>query len=257
MKRLNLRMPKPFENIWKEDKEERRQFFIVAEGPTEESYFTGVKNNRRELDIGSDVHIEVIPKSEGEESLSHPCQLVTAALVCMGRMDEDGNELPKDEWEKKCKWDYRKDVDLVCVIFDRDYRRLEERLDWIYDMCKKHGIYIGISNPNFELWLLMHFPNIHQYDRTLLLTNPKNLRRQVFTEASAKKKYLEILLSKVAGGYTKGSSLKFTHFIGGISLALEQEKLFEENEDLLKDTLGCNIGILLKKMKFKETEDEL
>ena len=43
MKRLNLRTPKPFENIWKEDKKERRQFFIVAEGPTEESYFTGVK----------------------------------------------------------------------------------------------------------------------------------------------------------------------------------------------------------------------
>lgn len=251
MKRLNLRTPKPFEDIWKEDNKERRQFFIVAEGPTEESYFTGVKNNRRELNIGSDVHIEVVPKSEGEESLSHPYQLVTAALVCMGRMDVQGNELPEEVWEENCKWDYRREVDCVCVIFDRDYRNLEKWLDWIYDMCKKHGIYIGVSNPNFELWLLMHFPNIQQYNKTILLTNPKNLRGKVDPNASLKKKYLEIQLSKLAGGYTKGSSLKFARFINGVELAIKQEKLFEEEVALLKENLGSNIGVLMNMMKAK------
>lgn len=251
MKRLNLRTPKPYENIWKEDEEEKKQFFIVAEGPTEEFYFTGVKNNRRELDINSNVHIEVIQKESGEESLSHPRQLVTAALMCMGRMDAEGHELPEDEWEKHCRWDYRREVDVVCVIFDRDYRNLENELDWIYDMCNKHKIYIGISNPNFELWLLMHFPDVQQYDRKLLKENPKNLHGKVVPGASAKKKYLEIVLSGVANGYVKGSSLKFERFADGISLAIEQEKLFEEDTEKLREYLGSNVGVLLTKMKKK------
>lgn len=32
--------------------------------------------------------------------------------------------------------------------------------------------------------------------------------------------------------------------------------MFEENENLLKEKLGCNIGLLLEKMMAKETGDE-
>lgn len=34
--------------------------------------------------------IEVVPKSEGQESYSHPVQLLQAALRIMGRIDENG-----------------------------------------------------------------------------------------------------------------------------------------------------------------------
>lgn len=95
---------------------------------------------------------------------------------------------------------------IECIIFDRDYRDLEKWLDEIYDLCKKHNLYIGISNPNFELWLLMHFQDISQYDRELLLKNPKNLREEIVPGASKKKKYLEILVAKAADGYTKSHS---------------------------------------------------
>lgn len=249
MKRLNLRNPKPFENLWENPEPARIRFYIISEGPSEESYFTGIKNNKGKWGIQNDIHLEVIPKAEGEENFSHPYQLVISALECMGRIDEQGNERPREEWEKYCKWDYDVDYDRVCVIFDRDYRHLDIKLDEIYEKCRKHHIFIGISNPNFELWLLMHFPNIEKYDRISLFKNCKNRYSGKFPSASKNKKYLETLVAIQSGGYTKGKKLKFERFSEGVFLAIEQEKQFEEDEELLRNHLGSNLGILLTQMQ--------
>ena len=249
MKRLNLRIPKSYEPVRSESGVFRRKYFLIAEGPTEESYFEGIKNNRRYFDIAGDIHIEILPKAEGEETLSHPKQLVDAALEFMGRTDSGGNDVPQSEWEIYCKWDYDKEEDRVCVVFDRDYKGLEGHLGWIYEKCRENGISICMSNPNFELWLLMHFPDIGRYEPQKLFQNKKNLRHQVDEKASQKKKYLEILVSKAAGGYSKGSKVKFERFKEGVLLAMEQEKMFEENIDLLKDKMGTNIGLLLGEIR--------
>ncbi len=249
MKKLNLR---PLKTHGREDSETESQkatFFLISEGPTEESYFWGVKNNRRELRIKNNIDIEVLPKAEGQESYSHPVQLLQAALRLMGRIDENGNELPEESWKKYQKIDYKEDLDKVCIIFDRDYRDLEKKLDGIYSECRKHGIFIGISNPNFELWLLMHFPGIEKYDKEKLYKNPKNLRHQLFEDSSEKKKYLEILVGKMAGGYSKGSTLKFERYLDGIDLAVRQAHIFEEDEESLKESLGTSMGRLLIEMR--------
>ena len=97
----------------------------MAEGATEESYFEIVRNNRMRLHIKNYVSIEVIPKEEGQETLSHPLQLVNACLYSMGRIDVNGNPISEDEWQKNCKWkDFEPETDEVCVIFDRDYKML-------------------------------------------------------------------------------------------------------------------------------------
>lgn len=253
LQRLNLRNPKPFDysdeiptvNM-------RRQFFCVSEGATEESYFWGVKNNKKDLEIKNHVVIEIVEKEKGQESYSHPLQLVNACLVSMGRIDEEGNEIPEEKWDENCKWDYDAQVDVVCVIFDRDYRGLEEHLDKIFELCRKHNIYVAISNPNFELWLLMHFPNIEQYDKEELLCNAKNLRGQISPDASKNKKYLEILLSNVSGGYTKGCGIQFEKYKDNISLALKQVKMFEQNPEHLQTQLGSAVGVLIEKIKSTE-----
>lgn len=251
MEKLNLRSPKPYDyTAESETFNARINFFCVAEGPTEESYFLGIRNNRGTLNIKNDVHIEVISKSEGQESFSHPKQLVYACLRAMGRIDENNHEIPKEQWEKKCLWEeYDPEVDIVCVIFDRDYRQLEQHLDEIFELCEKHEIQIVMSNPNFELWLLMHYPNIEQYDKELLLKNPKNLRGQLFEKASTKKKYLEILLSSVADGYVKGCKIRFERFLPGIPLAMQQAEAFCEDPQELQAKLGSSVGRLIRKMK--------
>lgn len=216
LERLNLRTPKPYHfESESETIEPRIRFYCVSEGATEESYFYGIRNNKIELYIKNDVFIEVIEKQEGQETLSHPMQLVKACLFQMGRIDLEGNQIPEDKWKENCKWnDFDMYIDKVCIIFDRDYRKLEESLDTIFDLCSQHGISVIMSNPNFELWLLMHFPNIKQYSSEMLLENKKNLRHQLFQDASIKKKYLEILVSQNADGYSKGSRIRFLSYRG-------------------------------------------
>ncbi|RKI89403.1 hypothetical protein D7V94_18285 [Parablautia intestinalis] len=81
----------------------RFHFYCISEGATEESYFYSVRNNKTELNIKNDVYIEVIEKQEGQETLSHPMQLVKACLFQMGRIDLEGNSISKDKWVENCK----------------------------------------------------------------------------------------------------------------------------------------------------------
>ena len=252
LEKLNLRTPKSFN--YTDDTgtvKPRIRFYCVSEGATEETYFWGIRNNKVELNIKNDVHIEVIEKQEGQETLSHPMQLVNACLLQMGRIDSDGNDIPQDKWEENCKWEcFDSEIDQVCVIFDRDYRNLEKSVGKIFELCDKHGIKVVISNPNFELWLLMHFPNIKQYAPEMLLQNKKNLRHQLFEDASVNKKYLEILVSKNADGYSKGSKLEFERFFPLIETAIEQAKIYCEEPRKLVNELGTSVGKLIEEMRL-------
>lgn len=56
MERLNLRNPKAYDmSSESETQKPRVRFYCVSEGPTEESYFYGVRNNKVELNIKGDV----------------------------------------------------------------------------------------------------------------------------------------------------------------------------------------------------------
>lgn len=106
MEALNLRKIKPYDYTVESGKEEQRiHFYCISEGATEETYLYGVRNSRAELHIKNEVYIQVVEKEVGQETYSHPLQLVKAALVQMGHMDENGNELPQSEWDKNCKWE--------------------------------------------------------------------------------------------------------------------------------------------------------
>ncbi len=251
MKKLNLRNPKTFDYTKEAGAiPPRIRFYCVSEGATEESYFFGVRNNRKELHIKNDVYIEVVEKQEGQETLSHPMQLVHACLLQMGHIDDNGDPVPENRRQEYCKWEnFDEKIDRVCVIFDRDYRNLEGSIGTIFEICNNHGIKIVMSNPNFELWLLMHFPNIRQYTPQMLLENKKNLRHQLFKDASSNKKYLEILVSQNAEGYSKGSKLVFERFLRLIDTAVEQAELYCEDSAKLMEELGTAMGKLIEEMR--------
>lgn len=248
MERLNLRIPKPYGESTKEEIPFKKHFFIVSEGQTEETYFHGVNNFRKELKIKDSITIEVIEKEVGDEGKSHPRQLIDAALYNMGRITKDFKNIEAVKWKENCKWDFNPEDDIVCIIFDKDYKDLEKEINYIYDKSKENGIYLGFSNPNFEFWLLLHCENVLQYDNELLLKNPKNLQKKIVPGKSANKKYLEILLSMNKRGYKKGTSLRFEKFKEGIPLAIEQEKLYQEDNYKLFDELGSSVGLLLEMM---------
>lgn len=251
MQRLNLRNPKSYDYSGETDTLPARiRFYCISEGATEESYFKGIRNNRSALGIKNDVYIEIVPKEKGQETLSHPLQLVNACLYSMGCIDEAGKEIPQEKRELNCIWEnYDPEQDIVCVIFDRDYKKLENSLDEIFRLCYRYDIHIIMSNPNFELWLLMHFPDIKKYDKNMLLENKKNLRQKIVSNASMKKRYLEILVSQHCAGYRKGGKLKFERFQPYIDLAIEQSALFCNESEELCSELGTSVGKLIQDMR--------
>lgn len=95
----------------------------------------------------------------------------------------------------------------------------------------------------------MHFPDIQQYSPEMLLENKKNLRHQLFRDASIHKRYLEILVSENAKGYTKGSRLKFERFCPNVNLAVKQAELFCEDTRQLCHVLGTSAGRLIQDMR--------
>ena len=89
MERLNLRKPKPYDYSSEAGTVKPRvHFYCVSEGATEESYFEGIRNNRVTLRIKNDVFIEIVPKENGQETYSHPLQLVNACLHSMIMRDK-------------------------------------------------------------------------------------------------------------------------------------------------------------------------
>ncbi len=73
-------------------------------------------------------------------------------------------------------------VDRVFIVFDRDLdiRHPKGRTDDDYrkikQMCDKLGYDVLISTPMFELWLLLHHPNVYYGDYYATLTDEMRLR---------------------------------------------------------------------------------
>lgn len=134
---------------------------------------------------------------------------------------------------------YNKEIDKVCLIFDRDSNNFKEhQYDSVVLKCKTLNYNLYISNPCFEFWLLLHSSNISQISNDDLLQNRKVSKR-------SKKRFLEVELTKNFIGYKK-NNIKFDRFKPFIKLAISQEENYCEDIAELKTKLGSNIGLLLK-----------
>ena len=139
---------------------------------------------------------------------------------------------------------YDGDLDQICLIVDRDKdsfvaTQKNNQYKYVVDTCKKMGFKLYISNPCFEFWLLLHFDEVFNLDRTKLLNNPK---------VTAKRRYTEDELRKVCPGYNK-SYYNAMELVKNIDKAIRNEKEFCEDVEGLKDSVGSNIGKLIIEMK--------
>ncbi len=136
---------------------------------------------------------------------------------------------------------YDSKYDRVCLIVDRDKQSFKsEQYDYVLDVCAKKGYSFYVSNPCFELWLLLHYDEILALDKGKLLKNPKEPPR-------ARKRFLEKKLSELMGGYNK-ENLDFEKLLDKVECAIENEKHFCEDVTALKNELGTNVGLLLKEL---------
>lgn len=135
---------------------------------------------------------------------------------------------------------FDKKYDRVCIIVDRDKQSFKsDQYDYVYQQCTNFDFDLYVSNPCFELWLLLHFPEADKLNRIELLENKR---------ISSNKKYIDDLLSQKLIGYKK-NALNFDIIKDNIDLAIEQEKEFCQDIRKLKHECGTNIGLLIIQMR--------
>ena len=233
MRNINFRTPKPFgQRSNSKEKIEKKKYLLVVEGSkTEIDYFNGIFNYRKELDIDELIDITVVEREEVNRNDSHPNHLLQGILKKIGKIETD------EEYE--CIT-YKEEIDEVWLIFDRDEGNFsKEQFADILRKCNENKFKIGLTNPTFEFWLLLHFPYIEQYKREDLLEN----RRE-----NTRKRYLDKLLSEKLNGYNK--LIQFEKIKDNINLAIAQEKYFEQRIPEIFETLVSNIGTMIAKMKL-------
>lgn len=110
------------------------RYIICVEGrATEKAYFNMFK--------AENTHIEV--KVIDNKSKSHPSHVLNKLKSYL-----EENEISISRYDKA--W----------MVVDRDVGdRSKEQLDQVYDKCILNKYNFSLSNPCFELWLLLHFEN--------------------------------------------------------------------------------------------------
>lgn len=133
---------------------------IACEGEkTEQRYFDSVKNQLDEL--GSAIKIEILPKRAGH--LSSPKDVI-----------EQMNAYKKEYGIKP--------TDQLCLVIDRDHQSWREgEIADVARVASQKGYLLALSNPCFELWLLLHYEVVYLLSATehkAMLENKRNLLKQ-------------------------------------------------------------------------------
>lgn len=140
---------------------------------------------------------------------------------------------------------YAEGFDKICLIVDRDRKSFlsdgkKDQYEDVINICEKKGFGLYVTDPCFEFWLLLHFDEVFTLDRDKLYENPK---------VTAKKRYIEHELCRIWPGFTK-SSYKAEGLIKDIDKAIQNEKCFCEDIEMLKDRVGSNVGRLIEEMRY-------
>lgn len=120
------------------------KLIIVCEGETEEVYFNAIRITKRLQTL----KIKVI-----NPEFTDPENIVKYAIKLRNEAKKEKNWQPEDE-----AW----------AVYDGDEHKVKDENNWkrAIDLANKEDIKLGISNPSFELWFLLHYQdqnaNIHR-----------------------------------------------------------------------------------------------
>ena len=140
-------------NSRKTDSEEQiepyRKYFFICEGAnTETWYFRKLIDIRRSLNIHPLIDIRLLEKTEEDKDISFPRKLIDFA-----ESQKENSEIMFD-----------KERDKMIIVFDADI--FEEKVldyDEVIALGERDNI-LAVSNPAFELFLLLHFEDAYTKD---------------------------------------------------------------------------------------------
>lgn len=149
-----------------------------------------------------------------------------------------------DEMLKNYEITYAKDFDILCLVVDRDPDSFK---DWQFDdvlkTCKKNNFKFLISNPNFEFWLLLHFDEVMNIDKSKIKENAK-----INPTSKSSVRFIQSELRRIMGRYKK-NNYNSEMLVREIDTAIKNERNFSEDVDELKSNIGSNIGLFIEELR--------
>ena len=128
--------------------------------------------------------------------------------------------------------------DMSWLVCDRDSQSFKEKqYDDVVQQCKDNNISFIISNPAFQLWLLMHF--VESIDTAYINDNFNTSKKQL--------KFIETEIKKHIS-YQHGH-LNFESFKDYVNNATECSKSLEKDIQKLKNSIGTNFSSLIEKIE--------
>lgn len=207
-----------------EQLEPYKKFFFICEGAnTETWYFQKLVDLRKQLGIHPLIDICFLEKTEEDRDITYPIKLLEFA----------------DQQKKNEEIGFDMEHDKMIVVFDADiFETKVENYDEILRIALENGDILAVSNPAFELFLLLHFPESYSEiispNQTEILKNEKD-GNQTFI--------YKLLLEKCGMNCKKNS--KIGELAQQIDIAIEQEKFLNQDITAVRGNLTCNIGKII------------
>ncbi|MGM0613614.1 MAG: RloB family protein [Bacteroidota bacterium] len=204
-----------------EGKREARLIIIATEGrKTEPIYFGALK----EKYLSSGVHVEIIDRKTNS---SNPERVMEAL----------------DEFADKYEIAYD---DELWMVVDRDYQSWgEKELSYVAQQChRKKGYHLGLSNPAFEIWLLLHLVDIDEF------SSEEKKRFYENRKVSAHKTLLKQEVSNHMPNGFRESDYDAEYLIQYVNQAIRQAKSLDKNpRERWPNQVGTRVYRLAEKIK--------
>ena len=156
---------------------------------------------------------------------------------------EDGCSAPADVMERLDNFKKTvatEDHDQFWLCIDKDHwanpGQHIANLRQVLQHCKQKGYQVAISNPCFELWLLLHYKNV---EATAGLTC----------------KQIEKELSEIAGGYTKKSCGRLLLTGTMVNEAVTRARSLDVPESMIPDTLVTRVYQIISALQARDAID--
>ncbi|MBP5169384.1 MAG: RloB domain-containing protein [Oscillospiraceae bacterium] len=205
-----------------------RKYVFICEGAnTEVWYFRKLIDLRKRLGIHPLIDIRLWEKTEGDQDITYPRKLIEFA------------EARKADAELA----FDQNHDRMIIVFDADiFSAKVTGYEDVVSLGEQYGDLLGITNPNFELYLLLHFTGAYEED---ILPNAERLLRN--EKVGNMRLSYSLLLTRT------GINSKTNEAIGDLAekveTAIEQEKHLNQDVHACLGQLTSNIGSLIEMIR--------
>lgn len=204
-----------------------RKYFFICEGAnTETWYFRKLIDIRKFLNIHPLIDIRLLEKTEEDKDISFPRKLITFA----------------ESQKKNPEISFDEERDKMIIVFDADiFEEKVQDYDDVVALGEENNI-LAVSNPAFELFLLLHFE--HAYEEDIKMNEEKIIKNQKVGNQTF---IYKLLLARTGINPKKNSGIG--ELAKKVDVAIEQEKKINEEIHACKGKVTCNIGKIIEEIR--------